>query len=172
MMLSDRDIRRYMQSRKLVITPLSDDTIRENGVDFKIGAQIARLKPSTNPVDIENTNQISEVYEIQTGEEFIISPREHVLLTTFERVKMPENVVGFVNLRSTFARLGLLIPPTIIDAGFEGEITIEVVGSEFPVRVRKGMRFIHVVFGRTMSTVEKPYRGKYSGQSGVTPPKT
>ncbi len=171
MMLSDRDIRRYMQSRKLIITPLSDDTIRENGVDLKIGGQIARLKSSTEPVDIEDANRIREVYDIQTGDEFIISPREHVLLTTLERVKMPENVVGFVNLRSTFARLGLLIPPTIIDAGFEGEITIEVVGSEFPVRMKKGTRFIHVVFGRTMSTVEKPYHGKYSGQSGVTLPK-
>ncbi len=171
MMFSDRDIRRYIQSRKLAITPLSEDTIRENGVDLKVGGQIARLKPSNEPVDITNPDQIRDRYEIQNGEEFIIMPREHVLMTTLERVKMPDNAVGFVNLRSSFARLGLLIPPTIIDAGFEGDITIEVVGSEFPVRIRKGTRFIHVVFGRTMTSVEKPYRGKYAGQTGVTPPK-
>jgi len=76
--------------------------------------------------------------------------------------------MAFVNLRSSFARLGLLIPPTIVDAGFEGQLTIELIGSSFPVKLKKGTRFLHLIFDRTLTPVEYPYRSKYQGQRGVT----
>ncbi|EWG06442.1 MAG: deoxycytidine triphosphate deaminase [Candidatus Aramenus sulfurataquae] len=171
MVLSDRDIKNYIHEKKLVITPLSSDTVRENGVDLKVGDQIARFLKLAEPVDVDNPEEIKKAYVVTHGHEFIIGPHEHVLLTTLEYVKMPNDLVGFVNLRSTFARLGLFIPPTIIDAGFEGQITIELVGSEFPVRLKKGTRFIHVIFAKTTTPVENPYRGKYMGQTGVTLPK-
>ncbi len=171
MILSDRDIKNYIQNKKLVISPLSNDTIRENGIDLKIGDQIARFLRLKEPVDINNESEIRKAYAIEKGHEFVIEPYEHILLTTLEYVKMPNDLIGFVNLRSTFARLGLIIPPTIIDAGFEGQITIELIGSEFPIRLTTGTRFIHVVFAKTSTPVEKPYQGKYSGQVGVTLPK-
>ncbi len=171
MVLSDRDIRNYLQQKKLIITPLNVDTVRENGVDLRIGDQIARFIKLAEPVDVDKPEEIKNAYVVTHGNEFIIAPHEHVLLTTLEYVKMPDDLVGFVNLRSTFARLGLIIPPTGIDAGFEGQITIELVGSEFPVRLRTGTRFIHVIFAKTSSPVEKPYHGKYHGQTGVTLPR-
>jgi dCTP deaminase (EC 3.5.4.13) len=79
--------------------------------------------------------------------------------------------VGFVGLRSTLARLGLLIPPTIIDEGFEGELTIEVQTPPFPIKLRPGTRFLHIILAKTSTPSEKPYRGAYQGQRGVKPPK-
>jgi dCTP deaminase len=78
--------------------------------------------------------------------------------------------MGFVNLRSSYARIGLTIPPTIVDANFEGQLTIELVGGDFPVKLYAGDRFLHVVFARLSSIVEKPYSGKYQGQKGVRLP--
>ncbi len=171
MILSDRDIREYLESRRLDIIPLSFDTVRENGVDLKVGNEIARLRPTRTVINLDENKKIEDVYEIEKGNAFTIQPHEHVLLTTMERVSFPNDLVGLVNLRSTFARLGLVVPPTVIDAGFSGQITIEVVGSEFPVQISAGTRFIHVVIARTLSPVERPYSGKYAGQSGVTPPR-
>ncbi len=171
MILSDRDIREYLQTKKLVINPLSVDTVRENGVDLKVGDQIARLVEVAHAIDADNPQDLESAYIIRRGNEFVIGPHERVLLTTLEYIKMPNDLIGFVNLRSTFARLGLIIPPTIIDAGFEGQITIEVVGSEFPVKLKTGTRFIHVIFAKTTTPVEKPYHGKYHGQTGVTLPR-
>ncbi|CAG38836.1 dUTPase [Sulfolobus islandicus rudivirus 1 variant XX] len=153
MILSDRDIKRYINSNKLVIDPLSEDTIRENGVDLKIGNEIVRIK---------------ENMEKEVGDEFIIYPNEHVLLTTKEYIKLSNDIIAFCNLRSTFARKGLLIPPTIVDAGFEGQLTIELVGSSIPVKLKSGERFLHLIFAHTLTPVEKPYNGKYQNQKGVT----
>ena len=83
---------------------------------------------------------------------------------------MPNNLMGFVNLRSTFARFGLIIPPTIIDAGFCGRLTIEVLGSSFPIRIPVGTRFLHVVFSKLLNPVETVYKGKYQNQKNIEIP--
>jgi len=74
-------------------------------------------------------------------------------------------------LRSTYARFGLYIPPTVVDAGFHGQLTIEIIGSNLPVKIYPNQRFLHLIFVKTSSPVYKPYTGKYQKQTGVTPPK-
>ena len=169
MILSDLDLWNYINARRLVIEPFSDEIVRENGVDLRIGNTIARFKNTNKPFDIRSSDA-ADFFTIEEGEAFVIKPHEHVLLHTVEYVKLPTDLMGFVNLRSSYARIGLTIPPTIIDANFQGQLTIELVGSDFPVRLYSGDRFLHVVFARLTSPVEKPYSGKYQGQTGVRLP--
>ncbi|MEN3047755.1 MAG: dCTP deaminase [Candidatus Caldarchaeales archaeon] len=169
MILSDFDLWNYIKSGRLRVDPIFEDTVRENGLDLRIGEEIARLRPVEEVLDTMD-GDVRRFYQIERGGSFVIRPREHVLLHTVEYVSMPKDLMGFVNLRSTFARLGLSIPPTIIDADFEGQLTIEMVGGEFPVRLHAGQRFLHVVFAKLTSEVSSPYRGKYQGQKGVRLP--
>jgi len=166
MILGDRDLKYYLEKGFIKIEPLREDTIRENGLDLRVGNEIARFIKTDRVFDPDKPD--SSFFEVEKGEEFIVYPYEHVLLTTEEYVKLPTDVIAFVNLRSSFARLGLLVPPTIIDAGFEGQVTIEVVGSSFPIKLKRGTRFIHLIFARTLTPVEHPYQSKYQGQKGVT----
>ncbi|PSO06583.1 dCTP deaminase, partial [Candidatus Marsarchaeota G2 archaeon BE_D] len=53
---------------------------------------------------------------------------------------------------------------------FDGNITIEVRGTSFPVKLYSGQRFVHIVFSKLTTPLEKPYSGKYQGQKGVTLP--
>jgi len=166
MVLGDRDLKYYLQKGWIVIDPLKEDSIRENGIDLRIGGEVARFISTDKVFDPDNPDY--SFFKIQKGDEFIINPYEHVLLTTEEYIRLPNDVMAFVNLRSSFARLGLLIPPTIVDAGFEGQLTIELVGSSFPVKLKRGTRFLHLIFARTLTPVEYPYKSKYQGQKGVT----
>lgn len=170
MILGDRDLKYYVERKYIEITPLYDDSIRENGVDLRVGGEIARFK-ATEKVFDPSSAETSQFYDMEEGDSFIIRPKEHVLLTTEEYIRLPSDVMAFVNLRSTFARAGLFVPPTIVDAGFEGQLTIEVLGSEFPVMLKRGTRFLHLIFSRTLTPVEKPYNSRYQGQRGVTLPK-
>lgn len=170
MILSDWDIRVYIEKKLLVINPLFDDTVRENGVDLRFGGEFCRFKGGDIVIDTKEMNVRDALECSRVGDEgFVIGKYEHVLATTMEWVELPADLVGLVNLRSSFARAGIYIPPTVIDAGFKGEITIELVGGPNPVRVYPGQRFLHVVFLRTSSPVFRPYSGKYQGQRGVTP---
>ncbi|MCW1293983.1 MAG: dCTP deaminase, partial [Candidatus Parvarchaeota archaeon] len=103
----------------------------------------------------------------EKAQEFIINPNERILSVTKENISLSNNLIGFVNLRSSYARIGIIIPPTIVDAGFSGKLTIEMIGSEFPIKLHADDRFLHLVFSRTISPVENPYRGKYANKGGV-----
>jgi dCTP deaminase len=86
------------------------------------------------------------------ADEVVIPPRSFVLLTTEEYVKMPEDVAGLANLRSTLARYGLSVPSTVVDVGFECNITIEVVNeSPNTIVLKRGMRFLGLTQKRELA---------------------
>ncbi len=170
MILSDFDLWNYIRNGRLRIEPFTEDVVRENGLDLRIGRQIARMKNSNKVFDTRSDEEISDYFVMEEADSFVIHPKEHVLLHTLEYISLPLDLMGFVNLRSSYARIGLMIPPTIIDANFEGQLTIELLGGDFPVRLHAGDRFLHVVFSKLSSPVEKPYKGRYQGQRGVRLP--
>jgi len=174
MILSDFDLRNYIATGRLLIQPFDPSIIRENGVDLRLGDEYCVLKYDNEEiVDPYNmhTDELAELYECYKADEVVIKPHRHYLLHTLEYVKLPPELMGIVELRSTFARLGLIIPPTVIDGGFEGQLTIELLGGSFPVKLKAGQRFLHVIFAKVTTPIERPYKGKYQGQRGVTLPK-
>ena len=169
MILGNKDIQKYLDEGKLVISPLAEDTIRENGVDLRAGDEILRFKRSENPIDITDKDAINGIYlHERVTDSFVLNPNERVLIKIKEHIKMPNDVIGFSNVRSTFARLGIFMPPTIADAGFEGYLTMLIIGGSVPIKVTPDMRLLHLVFSTTKSEVTKLYRGKYHNSEGVT----
>jgi dCTP deaminase len=176
MILSDFDLMNYLNSKRLKIEPFSRDIVRENGIDFRLADEIAYHKDMAADfvMDPYNKEHIDGAYEIKKGQtELILHGHQQVLLSTLEHVELPDDIVGIVELRSTWARHGLSMPPTIIDAGFRGTVTLEVVNNApYSIKLRPNQRFAHIVFIKATSKVESSYAtGSYSGQRGVKLPK-
>ncbi len=173
MILSDSVISSLIRSGDLKIEPLYSDSIRENGVDMRIGPEIAFpivMGEVIDPIRDDPSKHFS-IREIPDSG-ITIPGNTSVLLVTEEYVKMPKDVAALCGLRSSIARWGFIAPPTLVDSGFEGQLTIEVMWTRpAPVKLYKGIRFLHVVFFRVEGKVEKPYSGVYQGQKGVTLPK-
>ena len=173
MILSDFDLRAYLSSGRLKIEPFSEDIVRENGVDLRLGSEYCKLVESNEILDLTKGEAIEDIksrYVCRESDVILLEPNSRYLLHTLEYVSLPPELMAFVEIRSTFARLGLLIPPTIIDGGFEGQITIELLTTTFPVKIPVGTRFLHVVFAKLTTPVTRPYRGRYQGQRKVTLP--
>lgn len=176
MILSDFDLENMIKDKRLVIKPFNREIIRENGIDLRLADEIAFHNPMLGEdfvIDPSKEEDIQKEYIIEKEKkEFILPPRQQVLLSTKEYIKMPDNLIGFVELRSTWARHGLMMPPTIIDAGFEGTITLEVLNaSQYKLKLKPGVRFAHIIFAVTMNRVRNTYKGAYSGQRGIFRPK-
>lgn len=171
MILSDRDIKLLLKAGELVIDPLDEQIIRENGLDLRIGRGFCRFKPSDKLFDPRSPGKAEDFYECLESDEIIIRPKEHVLLHTIEYLRMPDFIAGLVGLRSTWARVGIYLPFTVVDAGFEGQLTVEVIGSSFPVKLYAGDRFLHVVLVKLGTPAKRPYNSDYQGQRGVRLPK-
>ncbi|MEM0340396.1 MAG: dCTP deaminase [Acidilobaceae archaeon] len=170
MILSDREITILIKSGELSIEPFSPEIIRENGLDLRLGRGFCRFKETLKVLDPRSPGDPQEFYECSESDEIIVRPKEHMLLHTLEYVKLPSYLAGLVNLRSTWARTGLYIPSTVVDAGFEGQLTIEIIGSSFPVKLYAGDRFLHLVLVK-LGVPATPYSGDYQKQRGVKLPK-
>ncbi|MEZ0290524.1 MAG: dCTP deaminase [Sulfolobales archaeon] len=171
MILSDFDLRAYLNSGRLKIEPLDPLIIRENGLDLRLGRSYCELKETLEVLDPYNDWDPDKFYECREGDEYVLKPGRKYLLHTIEYIALPPELVGIVELRSTLARLGLLIPPTVVDGGFEGQLTIEVHSSSFPIKLRSGSRFLHLILMKTTTPIERPYRGRYQGQRNIMLPK-
>jgi len=143
MILSGNDVRDHLRRGSLGIHPLDDDQIRQNGVDLVLRDAM---------IQDHGTRFSSRFW----------------LGCTAERIELPDNLMAFVQLRSTWARSGFIIPPTIVDAGFRGDLTIEILQCGM-VEPPIGKRFVHLIFARTTGPCEM-YGGKYQHQTGITGP--
>jgi dCTP deaminase len=176
MILSDFDLMNYINSQRLKIEPFSRDIVRENGIDFRLADEIAHHKELGKDFIMDPSSQemITNAYEIKKGQDkLVIGSHEHVLLSTVESVDIPDDLVGIVELRSTWARHGLSMPPTILDAGFRGTASLQVVNNApYSIALKPYHRFAHIIFIKTTSKVENSYAsGSYFGQQGIRLPK-
>lgn len=109
-------------------------------------------------------------YRYYTKEVFILYPHEFALASTQEIIKLPDNISAHVVGRSSIGRLGLQVQnASFIDAGFEGNITLELVNqTNVPIVLIEGYRVCQVVFHKMDDNTSNPYVGKYQHQSGAT----
>jgi len=94
-----------------------------------------------------------------------ISPGGFALIATRERVKMPDDVLGIVHDKSTWARMGLAVQNTHLDPGFYGHVTLELSnhGSNY-LDIYNDMPIAQIIFHRLDRPTDRPYSGKYQGQ--------
>ncbi len=182
MILGYDDIKHYINTHKLELNNINENTIRENGIDCRIGDTIAIDIPlythtfsnERKIIDTHNLESIHKRFDLHEFSELgeIIPAKNNILLVTKEEFLLPDDVMAFCCLRSTVARNGFVSPITIIDAGFQGTLTIESwYGGNNPIKIYKNDRFLHVVFAKINSPVSKPYSGVYKGQTVVRLPK-
>ncbi len=168
MILSDVSLRELIESGQLIIDPFDESCLQCSSIDLRLGEEIGFYEGSYM-IDIKRDTFKIEVKRIEN--EFVIMPRQFVLATTLEYLKLPENVTAFVEGRSSLGRLGLFIENAgWVDAGFEGQITLELFNAnKRPIKLYKGMRICQLVFAKLDKTPSRAYSGKYKGQKGVTP---
>jgi len=103
---------------------------------------------------------------------WVLRPGMFYLISTHERIVMPNDLVGRVDGRSSWGRVGLRIHATagFIDPGFAGNITLELDVAGGPVEIREGDSICQVSFHKLFGAVERPYgtSSKYQDQVGVT----
>jgi len=177
--LSDADIKKYLKEGKITIDPLEDieRQVQPSSVDLRIGSEFKGFKiikkPFIDPKDSEDLDSYMDSMHIEDGESFIIHPNEFALATTYETVKVPDDLVARVEGRSSMGRLGITMHVTAgyIDPGFEGKITLEISNiGKMPVALYPGQRACQIVFETMTSPAEKPYGhperdSKYMGQT-------
>ena len=182
MILSDHSILRAVTDGRLAINPFDSSCLQPCSYDvtlspdFLIQPFAATVTPLRHtPID-PLTVDAAQMERCLGVDEMVIDPGVFVLGATNETIGLPSDIAGRIEGKSSLARLGLVIHQTagFLDAGFTGQITLELVNVALrPIRLYPGMKIGQVSFIQMTTPADRPYgspglNSKYQNQDGPT----
>ena len=179
MLLSDRDIRKEISAKRVVVEPFDEGMIQPSSVDVRLDRYFRVFENHKYSVIDPSIEQGELTREVEVGPKdyFILHPGEFVLASTYEVITLPDDIAGRLEGKSSLGRLGLLTHSTagFIDPGFSGHITLELSNvANLPVKLFPGMKIGQLCLIKLSSPAEHPYGSalygsRYQGQRGPTP---
>lgn len=183
MKLSDKEIIELLDTGSVVIRPEVDRSwIGPVSIDLSLGNTFLTFRHSSVPlIDLgtskhqlyEVAGELMETIVVGEQEAFYLQPGEFALGATRESISLPDHIAGWLDGRSSLARVGLLVHATAhtIEPGWTGNITLEFFNAgKVPLALRAGIRICAVSFDLLTSAAQKPYRlkpgAKYLNQTG------
>jgi dCTP deaminase len=113
-------------------------------------------------------------YDIRIAETLRLDPGNFMLASAMEYFQMPNNLLGVVHDKSSWARLGLAVQNTVIEPGWCGFLTLELNNLHPPfddawrrskaLHIEVGTPIAQVVFHLLDEPTQLPYNGKYQHQ--------
>lgn len=108
--------------------------------------------------DAEDPSRLGKYHFVPFGDRFILHPGDFVLGITFEWLKLPPDLAGFVTGKSKWGRRGLIIETAAgIHPGFCGCLTLEIgnVGP-IPIPLIPGMEICQIFFENAEGDAHPP----------------
>lgn len=152
--LSDVDIKRYIDAEDLGIEPFVEKNLTPNGYDLSI-----------DEVFIKKSNM-----HIKEGMA-VIPAQCWFAISTKEFVKMGSQISSQLWIRSSYARKGVMASFGKVDAGFHGTLTISCFNAnDEDLEIPIGDRFCQIVFEKMESPPSELYdkkSGNFHNQRGI-----
>jgi dCTP deaminase len=188
---SDRWIRRMAEEAQL-IQPFNEQLVREvngrriisagassYGYDMRLADDGFRVFSPIHGREID-PKQFDEDSLVEPtlrsaddgSQYYLMPPHSYALGVTVETFRMPRNVTAICMGKSTYARAGLIVNTTPLEAGWQGRLVIELGNlADLPLRVYVNEGIGQVVFFESDEDCSVSYEdrgGKYQGQTGLT----
>lgn len=176
MILSDKDIKKALKAKRIVITPAPDlsEQLGSCSIDFHLSKSFRVFKHSAYPyIDLKSTIDTKDLMKqinVPKGEPFIMQPGDFALAITVENLKLPDDLLGRIEGRSSLGRLGIIVHGTasIFDPGWDGKPVVELGNlGMMPVALYPGMRICAFTFEELTSRVEVPYTKKANAKYAI-----
>lgn len=176
MLLSDREIKKFIKEGKIKVKPLPDfkKQLGPASLDLRLGKELRIFdhakSPFIDPQKPETFLGITKLIVLEENDSFILHPGEFFLGVTLEEITLPPDIAARIEGRSSWGRLGLLVHSTAgyIDPGFSGRLTLEISNiGKIPIVLYPGLKICQLGFQLLSSPAEIPYNirktSKYQG---------
>jgi dCTP deaminase len=164
--LTRDEILKEIHAGKIRIIPLDLEQVGPGSVDLRLSHEFRVFRKLRQAVHVEENIDLSTITDlIVTDQAFTLMPAETVLGMTLERISLPPYLCGWIQGRSRFARIGLLIHMTasFIQPGIDNRQVLEISNlAPFPLKLKPGTRLCQIIIERTEG--EAYYRGTHQNQ--------
>jgi dCTP deaminase len=150
MLLSDRSIKRLLKEGALVIQPKA--TLKSASIRLHLSDQFAK------PAD-----------RVERRKEYLLNPKELILGSTLERIKLPNDHAALYDGSTTLARVGITshMGSMLVSPGSDGNLTLEIFNaSDRSFLLKPGMRIGQLLIIKLDFPSERPQpeRSQYKGK--------
>ncbi|MBI4422578.1 MAG: dCTP deaminase [Elusimicrobia bacterium] len=182
MIKSDKWIRRMCLERKMVepfVEKLQGDGrisygLSSYGYDIRVTDE---FKIFTNVLGavVDPKSFDARSFVDYKGPYCMVPPNSFALCTSLEYFRIPRNVLGLCIGKSTYARCGIVVNITPLEAEWEGHLTIEISNTTpLPAKIYSNEGIAQLIFLESDEVCEISYKdrkGKYQAQRGITLPR-
>ena len=162
-------ILRELDAGRLVVDPLEPDQVGSASIDLTLGDEIRVIEPGGVTIDIRDDADFRDHTRVESlAKPYVLVPGATVHGITRERVRLPTDLCGFLEGRSRFARLGLLIHVTsaLVQPGVDNRQVLEMGNiAGHPLRIHAGARICQLVLMRTQGRAV--YKGRFQNQREI-----
>jgi dCTP deaminase len=162
-----------LKSGDISFTPALDKfQLQPHSIDLRLGYTFLVSKNSRLTdkgrvavrLDYQKSSSHFDVVELEEGQYFEILPNEYLVVSTLEKIKLPNDIMAILYPRSSVNRRGLSVDLSgVIDAGYEGNLIVPLRNNTQNqiVKLYPGERFCQLVFS-TLETPVQPKRSRYA----------
>jgi dCTP deaminase len=167
--LARDEILREIREGRIEIDPFDEQFVGPGSVDLHLSDEIRTFPSKSELYHVTDEPDFEGMTERRVVESyFVLKPGETIHGLTKERIKLPPDVCGWLEGRSRFARLGLMIHVTagFIHPGINNHQVLELSNtSREPLAIHPGIRICQFIFERTEG--QAVYQGIFKDQVRV-----
>jgi dCTP deaminase len=148
------------------IDPFDPASVGPASVDLHLGTQFRVFKKVHEVLHVTEELQHPDVTELLEVEDyFVLMPGEAALGITRERITLPDDICGWLEGRSRFARVGLMIHITasFMQPGIDNRQVLEMYNAgPIALAIHPGMAVCQFIFAECVGSGH--YSGRFRGQ--------
>jgi dCTP deaminase len=169
MILTSDVIWREIKAGRVRIEPFLPDQVGPASIDLHLGNEIRVMHVGREPVPVTDDvdyRTITDVRSLETP--YPLAPGETIHGITRERITLPGDIGGWLEGRSRFARLGLMIHVTsgFVQPGVATRQVLEMSNvSGRTLLIHAGVRLLQIVLQRCEGTAA--YQGRFARQDNL-----
>src|SRR3990172_4675476 len=155
-----------MARGRLVIEPFVADQVGPASIDLHLGDEIRVMEGGPPVIEVTEDADYRAVTQVRPLDDpYVLRPGETIHGITRERIRLPADVGGWLEGRSRFARLGLMIHVTsgFVAPGVDNHQVLEMSNvAGRPLMIHAGTRLCQLVLQRAEGSAI--YRGRFARQ--------
>jgi dCTP deaminase len=173
----ERDLIRSVEGRRIISAGLSSYgyDCRLARDEFKVFSPVAGTEIDPKQFDTNTLLDVPLKKSADGAEYWLLPPHSYALGVTIERFNIPRTVTAIAIGKSTYARSGLIVNTTPLEADWCGRLVVELFNAaNLPVRLYAEEGFVQILFFESDEECRVSYAdraGKYQDQKGLTLPK-
>jgi len=165
MILTRNKIIEEIKKENIKIKPFSKKLVGAASIDLTLSNEF-RIFNNNKDVILNENSDYKKYTEFIKTKKIILKPDEFILGLTKERIKLPENICGWLYGRTRFARFGLSVHVTasFVQPGIDNRQVLEIKNvSSSNLILKEGLRICQLILERTEGRAK--YIGKFRNQT-------